>query len=110
MRAQAQRYNQSAAIPHTGKGGTHTSHKWRNQRNLSLRTSHCLSKPKQQRQITMNTFLFQRPSSLDTLPSRSDLDQDTFFLDADLFVESDKLPSFLFCSFGIEGEAGVDFG
>jgi hypothetical protein len=59
---------------------THPSNEWTNQRNTGLSACDCLTETKQQCQITVDPVIpFQFPSSLDTLPSGRNLDQNTIF-------------------------------
>ena len=48
--------------------------------------------------------------SLDTLPSRSDLDEDALLLDADGLVERDELLGLGLGALLVKGQAGVDLG
>ena len=46
---------------------------------------------------------------LDTLPGRSDLDEDTLLLNANRVVESNELAGLSLGALLVEGETGIDF-
>ena len=48
-------------------------------------------------------------SSLNTFPSRRDLDKHTLFLDSNGFVERNEVPGFGLGAFFVKGETSVNF-
>ena len=74
-----------------------------------LSTSDGLSEPEEQSKVAVNAVVaLELASSLDTLPSRSDLDEDTLLLDASGLVESDELLGLGLGGLLVEGETGID--
>lgn len=58
----------------------------------------------------MDAFTLEFTRSLDTFPSRSDLDQDAVLLDTDGVVEGDELLGLGLGTLLVKGETGVDLG
>ena len=67
-----------------------TANKWRDQEHACFRTSTSLSEGEQQCQVTVNTFFFQLFCSTDTLPGRSQFDQNTIVANPCIVVEFDQ--------------------
>lgn len=58
----------------------------------------------------MNAIVaFELASSLDTFPSRGNLDEDAVFLDSNGLVERNEVSGLGLCAFLIKGETSVDF-
>lgn len=55
-------------------------------------------------------LLLEFTGGLDTLPCRSDLDEDTLLLDADGFVEGNELLGLGLGALLVEGKTGIDLG
>lgn len=80
--------------PERRKKGTHTSDEGRDEGNLGLSTGNGLLKAEEEGKIAVNLMVaLELPSSLDTLPSRGDLDQDTLAGDSDGVVEGNEVLS-----------------
>jgi hypothetical protein len=105
-------YSQLSKMPHRHNNlSTYTADKWRDQSDTSLSTSNSLAKAEEESQVAVNLIIALKfTGSLDTLPSRRDLDQNTLLGDADGIVKRDELLGLSLGGFLVKGETGIDFG
>lgn len=83
----------------------------RDQGDTSFGTGDGLAETEEQGQVAVDVLVFLQVSSgLDTFPGRSDLDQDSFSLDTDGFVQGDQLLGLVDGSLGVVRQRGVNFG
>lgn len=83
---------------------THTSDERRNQGNTSLGAGNCLTETEEEREVAVNAIVtLKLPSSLDTLPRRCDLDEDTLFLHTNTLVQRNQLLGLGLGSFLVKG-------
>ena len=87
-----------------------TAHERRNQVYASFCTCTRLREREQQGQVTVDTLFFQLLCRADTLPGRSQFDQDTIVADARIVVQFDQTFCFRDRRFGVVGETCVYFG
>ena len=74
------------------KKPAYTTNKRRNESHTSFGASNRLAETEEKRQVAMNAVVpFEFTRSLDTLPRRCDLDEDTLLLDTNGFVKGNKL-------------------
>lgn len=83
----------------------------RNQGNTSLGASNGLAETEKESQVAVDVVIpLQFPSGLDTLPGRSDLDEDTVLVDTEGLVEGEELLSLGLGGLLVEGKTSIDFG
>lgn len=76
------------------KRGTYTSDEGRYESHASLSARYSLTKPEEESQVAVNLLVtFKLSSSLNTLPCRSDLDEDSFLRDTERLIEIDQMLS-----------------
>ncbi len=81
---------------------THSANEWRDQGDTSLGTGDGLAEAEQESEVAVDTLSLELAGCLDTLPSGSDLDQDTLLLDTDGLVKSDELLGLFDCRSGVK--------
>lgn len=90
---------------------TYTSDERRDERDASLSASDSLAETEKKSQVTVDVvLLLEFTSGLDTLPCRSDLDEDTLLLDADRLVQGNELLGLGLGALLVEGQTSVDLG
>lgn len=88
---------------------TYTSDERRNESNTSLSTGNSLAETEEESQVAVDVvLLLELTGGLDTLPCRSDLDEDTLLLDTNGVVESNELLGLGLGALLVEGKTGVD--
>lgn len=81
-----------STIERTGRRATYTANEGRDESHASLRTSDGLSEAKQESEVAMDLVVaLEFTGSLNALPGRGDLDQDTVLGDPDGLVQSNQL-------------------
>lgn len=84
-----------------------TTNEGRDESDASLGTSNSLSETEQEGEITVDLVVtLEFTSSLDTLPARSDLDENTFLGDPDGLVELDQVFGLYQCTLHIKNPSG----
>ena len=72
--------------------GAYSADEGRDESYTGLRAGNSLTKAKEESEVAVDAIIaLEFPSSLDTLPGGSDLDQDTILLDANALVQRDEL-------------------
>jgi hypothetical protein len=90
---------------------TNSANEWGDQCHASFSTGNSLSEAKEKSEIAVYALVtLELARGLDTLPSRCDLDEHTFTLNANRLVERDEFPGLGLGSLLVKGEAGIYFG
>ena len=90
---------------------THAADERRNQGDTGLRTGNSLREAEEKGEVAVDAVVtLELARSLDTLPSRSDLDEDALLLDADGLVKRDELLGLGLGRRLVVREARIDLG